>query len=168
MAILTILSICLVRNLKVTDVGRKQLVLEMGIGFLYQFFDGILGKRGRRYVPYLITVALYVGVANLIGLFGFKPPTKDLNVTVCTITYEHSFNRVFRFSRKGLKKWLKSFAEPIPIIAPDQHTGNFHPAAFPVYAVVWQRPGFLRRYGIDQAGMRTDRAHPLQLLLRHF
>ena len=118
MAILTILSICLVRNLKVTDVGRKQLVLEMGIGFLYQFFDGILGKRGRRYVPYLITVALYVGVANLIGLFGFKPPTKDLNVTVALSLMSILLIEYSGFHEKGLKKWLKSFAEPIPIIAP--------------------------------------------------
>ena len=28
-----------------------------------------------------MTVALYLAVANLIGLAGFKPPTKDLNVT---------------------------------------------------------------------------------------
>lgn len=118
MAILTILSIWLVRNLKVTDVGRKQLVLEMGIGFLYQFFDGILGKRGRRYVPYLITVALYVGVANLIGLFGFKPPTKDLNVTVALSLMSILLIEYSGFHEKGLKKWLKSFAEPIPIIAP--------------------------------------------------
>ena len=117
-SILTILSICLVRNLKVTDVGRKQLVLEMGIGFLYQFFDGILGKRGRRYVPYLITVALYVGVANLIGLFGFKPPTKDLNVTVALSLMSILLIEYSGFHEKGLKKWLKSFAEPIPIIAP--------------------------------------------------
>ena len=90
----------------------------MGIGFLYQFFDGILGKRGRRYVPYLITVALYVGVANLIGLFGFKPPTKDLNVTVALSLMSILLIEYSGFHEKGLKKWLKSFAEPIPIIAP--------------------------------------------------
>lgn len=118
MAGLTILSICLVRNLKVTDISRKQLVLETGIGFLYNFFDGILGKSGRRYIPYLITVILYVGVANLTGLIGFKPPTKDLNVTVALSLMSIILIEYSGFHQKGLKKWLKSFTEPIPIITP--------------------------------------------------
>ena len=48
-----------------------------------------------------------------------------------------------------------------------QHTGIVHPAAFPVHAAVWQCLRFLRRDGADQADLRTDRADPLQLLLRH-
>ena len=30
----------------------------------------------------LCQCAIYIGIANLIGLLGFKPPTKDMNVTV--------------------------------------------------------------------------------------
>ena len=88
MAALTIISILLVRNLKVENPGKKQLALEAGIGFLQDFFTDILGERGKRYVPYLITVAIYIGVANLIGLLGFKPPTKDLNVTAGLAIYD--------------------------------------------------------------------------------
>lgn len=58
MAALTIISILLVRNLKVENPGKKQLALEAGIGFLQDFFTDILGERGKRYVPYLITVAI--------------------------------------------------------------------------------------------------------------
>ena len=53
MAALTILSIVLVRNLKVENPGRKQLVLESFIGFLNDFFTDILGEEGKRYIPYL-------------------------------------------------------------------------------------------------------------------
>ena len=81
MAVLTILSVILVRNLKVEKPGKIQLALESFIGFLNDFFMDTIGKDGKPYVPYLISVALYIGAANLIGLFGFKPPTKDLNVT---------------------------------------------------------------------------------------
>ena len=45
------------------------------------FFEGLLGEKGRRYVPYLMTVAIYIAFSNLIGVFGVKPPTKDLDVT---------------------------------------------------------------------------------------
>ena len=98
--------------------GKKQLALEAGIGFLQDFFTDILGERGKRYVPYLITVAIYIGVANLIGLLGFKPPTKDLNVTaglaimsICLIEYSG-------FRQKGLKGFVHSFAEPMAIVTP--------------------------------------------------
>ena len=45
------------------------------------FFKDTLGEHGAEYIPYLMTVTLYIGIANLIGLLGFKPPTKDMNVT---------------------------------------------------------------------------------------
>ena len=48
------------------------------------------------YIPYLIAVAIYIGVSNIIGLFGFKPPTKDMNVTaalaimsIVPVSYTH-------------------------------------------------------------------------------
>ena len=81
MAVFTILSIILVRNLRVENVSKKQLILESGIAFLQNFFESAVGKNGVRYVPYLITVALYIGASNLIGILGFTPPTKDM-VTV--------------------------------------------------------------------------------------
>ena len=73
MAALTLLSILLVRNLRVENVSRKQLLLESAVGWIYNFFKGILGEAGKRYIPYLMTVVVYIGVANLIGLLGFKP-----------------------------------------------------------------------------------------------
>ena len=81
MAVLVVLCLCLVRNLKVENPGKKQLMLETAVSGLYNFFEEIVGEKGRRYIPYLSTVAIYIGIANLIGLFGFKPPTKALNVT---------------------------------------------------------------------------------------
>ena len=45
MAVLVILSLILVRNLKVENPGKKQLLLESGVSFLQDFFVGILGDR---------------------------------------------------------------------------------------------------------------------------
>lgn len=118
MAILTVLSICLVRNLKVENIDRKQLALELVIGGIYNFFEGIVGKQGRRYIPYLISVGLYIAVANLIGLVGFKPPTKDLNVTVALAVMSIVLIEYAGIHQRGMKGWLKSFAEPMAIIAP--------------------------------------------------
>ena len=82
MAVLTILSIVFVRNLSIEKPGKVQLMLESVIGWAQDFFEGIIGKENKGYIPYLMTVALYLAISNVIGLLGFKPPTKDMNVTI--------------------------------------------------------------------------------------
>lgn len=118
MALMVGLSIIFVRNLKVENPGKKQLALESFVNFLYDFFDNILGKAGRRYIPYLMTVVIYIGFANLIGLLGLTPPTKSLNVTASLSLMSIFLIEYSGIRKKGLKGWVKSFAQPIPIIAP--------------------------------------------------
>lgn len=118
MGILMAASLLLVRHLKVRQINNKQAALESGISFLYDFFEGLLGKDGRAYIPYLITIVIYIGIANMIGLFGFKSPTKDLNVTVSLAVMSIILVEVAGIRKKGIKGWVKSFAEPIAIIAP--------------------------------------------------
>lgn len=118
MAVLTLLAIVFVRNLKVENPGKKQLALEAFISFLNNFFTDILGEEGRRYIPYLISTALYIGVANLIGLLGFKPPTKDLNVTAALALMSLFLIYYAGFHKKGMKGFLKSFTEPMAIVTP--------------------------------------------------
>ena len=117
-AAMTIASICLVRNLKVENPGKKQLLLETAISGIYKFFEETIGEHGKRYIPYLITIMLYLGVANLIGLIGFKPPTKDLNVTAAMALMSIILIEYAGIHQKGVKNWLKSFAQPVAIIAP--------------------------------------------------
>lgn len=118
MAVLVLLSVCLVRNLKVESPGRTQLALEAGVSFLYDFFDGLVGKKGRRYIPYLCTVLIYIGVANVIGLFGFKPPTKDLNVTGALALMSIVLVEYAGIREKKVAGWLKSFAKPVAVVTP--------------------------------------------------
>lgn len=117
---LAVLLICvlLVRNLKVENPGRKQIVLETAVQGLYNFFKGTIGEHGAAYIPYLMSVVLYIGIANLIGLIGFKPPTKDMNVTVALAVMSIVLIEVAGVRQKGTKGWLKSFAEPMPIVLP--------------------------------------------------
>lgn len=118
MAALTLLSIILVRNLVVENPGKKQQVLEMSIGGLYNFFEGLIGEEGKGYIPYLISVTIYIAVANLIGIIGFKPPTKDLNATVALAVMSIVLIEYSGFHKKGGKGFLKSFAEPMPLLTP--------------------------------------------------
>ena len=119
MAVLVLASIILVRNLKVENPGKVQLALEAGIGWAEDFFEGILGKENKGYIPYLITVLLYLACSNTHApLFGFKPPTKDLNVTAALAIMSMCLIEFSGIKKNGMKHWVKHFAEPIPIVAP--------------------------------------------------
>lgn len=118
MAVFTLACILVVRNLKVENPGKKQLALETIVGGLHKFFYDLVGEHGKRYIPYLMTVIIYIGISNIIGYFGFKPPTKDLNVTLGLSIMSIILIEYAGIHKKGVKGWFKSFAEPIPIILP--------------------------------------------------
>ena len=118
MAVLVLASILLVRNLKVENPGKVQLALESAISWASDFFEGIIGKENRRYIQYLITVLLFLGVSNTIALLGFKPPTKDLNVTAALAIMSMCLIEFSGIRKNGLKHWVKHFASPVPVVAP--------------------------------------------------
>lgn len=117
MTVLVLCSIIFVRNLEMIP-KRTQNVIEIGVEWVIQFFEDILGKEGKQYIPYLGTVALYIACANLIGIFGLTPPTKDLNVTAGLAIMSIILIEYAGIKAKGTKKWIKSFAEPMALIAP--------------------------------------------------
>ncbi|MDV3427231.1 MAG: F0F1 ATP synthase subunit A [Bacillota bacterium] len=118
MAVMVILAIIFTRNLKVEKIGKRQLMLETAIGGLQNIIEGIIGEEGAKYVPYLVTVIIYIGISNTIGLFGMKPPTKDLNVTAGLAFMSILLIEWASLQKKGLKGFFKSFAQPVAVIAP--------------------------------------------------
>lgn len=119
MVLVLLISIFLTRNLKVSGkLSRRQIVLETAVTKLDSFIEGMVGEQGRRYIPYLITVLLFIGLANLIGLLGMKPPTKDLNVTAALAIMSIILIQYASIHQRGVKGWLKSFKEPIAIVTP--------------------------------------------------
>lgn len=117
MAVIMVLTLIFVRNLKVVP-SKPQIVVEGLVGFIHNFLIDILGEHGKRYIPYLGTVLIYLAVANVIGLFGITPPTKNLNVTAALAIMSIVLIEYSGIHAKGRKGWLKSFAEPMPIMTP--------------------------------------------------
>ena len=113
MAIIMVLVLVLTR--------KRQAFVEAAVTWMTNFFVGNMGKAGKRYVPYLSTVLIYLGVANMIGMFGFgmKPPTKDINVTVALAVMSIILIEASTFrAQGGLKGFLKSFTKPMALLAP--------------------------------------------------
>ncbi|MDC7290381.1 F0F1 ATP synthase subunit A [Blautia schinkii] len=117
-AVLVIVSALLTRNLKVVPATKRQIFVEFCVDKAEGFFGEILGEHGKRYIPYLIAAVLYIGCANLIGLFGLKPPTKDLNVTAGLAIMSIMLIEYAGLHKKGAKGFLKSFAQPMAVITP--------------------------------------------------
>ena len=118
MAFMLILAICMTRNLKVQNPGKRQVILETAVCGLQNMVKGIIGEEGAGYVPYLVTVIVYIGISNIIGLFDMKPPTKDLNVTGALAIMSIILIEYSGIHAKGVKRWAKSFAEPVAVVAP--------------------------------------------------
>lgn len=117
MAVIVILCKIFVRNLKTVPTGA-QLLIEMLITWLNNFFVDIMGQKGKKYLPFLETLIIYIGVSNVIGLFGLRPPTKDLNVTAGLAIMSIIYIQYCGIKEKGVKRWLRSFKEPMPLLLP--------------------------------------------------
>ena len=119
MAVFLIVGIILTRGLKVQgEISKRQLFLEMCVEKMHSFFHKNMGKDGDRYIPWLMTVAIYIGACNMCGIFGFKSPTKELNVTLGLALTSIILVQYAGIHKKGTKGWLKSFAKPVPIVLP--------------------------------------------------
>ena len=117
MAFLVIISIIFTRNMKIVP-GKKQALIEFAIEKLYSVFYNILGENGKRYIPYLLTVLLYLGISNMLGLIGIAPPTKDLNTTAGLALMSIILIQYAGIHQRGVGGWLTHFAHPIGIMVP--------------------------------------------------
>ena len=115
----------LTRNLKVEgEITKRQAFLELIYEKGEDFFKGLIGEEGHRYIPWLMSMALFIGVSNIIGIFSpsffgsVKPPTKSMQVTAVMAITSIVLVEYATFRAKGIKGRLKAFAEPIPVLAP--------------------------------------------------
>ena len=117
MAVIVLASILLVRKLKTVPTGA-QCLLEIGINWMNNFFLEILGPKGKKYLPILETLLIYIGISNMIGIFGLRPPTKDLGVTATLAIFAILLIQISSVKERGGKSWLHSFVEPMPLLLP--------------------------------------------------
>lgn len=117
MAALVLVSSLMTRRLRRIP-SKPQMVLEMGVGFLNRFCKENLGEHWRPFAPWLGTVALYIAAANVSGLVGLAPPTRDLTVTAALALMSMLLIYGAQFRYRGLGGGLKKFAEPSVLLLP--------------------------------------------------
>jgi F-type H+-transporting ATPase subunit a len=100
--------------------GRLQNTIEYLIEAVDNFICGILGPRGRRYVPFLGSLFVFILFMNLAGLVpGLKSPTANLNQTLALALCVFLYVQYTGMRNFGLKGYLFHMAgeprDPITI-----------------------------------------------------
>jgi F-type H+-transporting ATPase subunit a len=109
----------LVRSrLSVDKPGALQHIFEGAHGFIQGQSHEIIGHHSEGFTPFLMTLAFFILVCNLIGMIpGFESPTAlpsvPLGCAICAFVYYQAQG----FKHAGIG-YLKHFAGPMPVLAP--------------------------------------------------
>jgi len=99
--------------------SKLQNILELIIKAFENILVEIIGEQGKKYLPMIATIGLFILVCNLLGLVpGFMSPTSKLNVTFGCALVIFLYYHWQGIRSQGLFKYLKHFTGPIPILAP--------------------------------------------------
>ncbi len=99
--------------------SKRQSMLEMIIQAFESQLVNIIGEQGKKFLPLVATIGLFIFFCNLIGLVpGFMSPTSKLNVTVACALVVFLYYHWQGIKSQGVLKYLKHFLGPIPAIAP--------------------------------------------------
>ncbi|HBG00713.1 MAG TPA: ATP synthase F0 subunit A [Firmicutes bacterium] len=118
MALLSLGSFILTRNLQRIPHGAQHF-LEVGVDWVESLISVDIGPARKVFVPVVLMTALYVGLANTIGVIpGAYSPTQDLSTTLALALLIYVLGHVAGILKKGFRAWLKGFFEPFVIMLP--------------------------------------------------
>ncbi len=108
--IIAILFIFGTRKMKRLPEGKGQTLLELFVGGLIDFFGGILGEHGKKYVPFVGSYFIFILFLNYLGLIpGFQSPTADLNTTLALGITALIGVHIIAVKENGVVGYLKHF-----------------------------------------------------------
>lgn len=95
--------------------GRKYPVgLEMLLEVLDDAIAEVIGRSAATYLPLLGTLAIFIAVANIIGVLPFVvSPTRDINTPLALALVVFFAVHYYGIVEKGVWGYLKSLASPI-------------------------------------------------------
>lgn len=124
LAVLTALSLIVTHNLKERP-GVFQNMIETGVEYLDNFFEGLLGcGKSRQYFTFLASLFIFIIFANYSGLIPgvgqsdyVKAPTSSLSVTAGLGVVTFLFLQLAGL-RCGVKHYFKRFVSPMFFMLP--------------------------------------------------
>ncbi len=119
MAFILTVAFILTRRLRPGAPRGAQNLLEMYVEFIYGLMEPALGKDGRRYLPLVGTLFIFILFLNYSGFVpNMIPPTTDLSTTaafaIATIIAVHAL----AIHKKGIKHYLAHYFQPFWFLFP--------------------------------------------------
>ncbi|MBP2651098.1 MAG: atpB [Firmicutes bacterium] len=112
MAIVIVFVFVATRGLKMVP-GKWQNFMELVVSYLLDQIDSNMGSKGRKMAPLLISLFLFLLVANWLGLIpGFSSPTSDLNTTLGLALLVIALVHVLSIVNKGPVAYIKHYFQP--------------------------------------------------------
>lgn len=123
MSLFTVVLLALVLGLMSRNLGLVPTKRQSFLELIYGMFEGLvtdtIGPEGKKFLPVIGTVGIFVFTANMLGLVpGFMSPTSKLNVTLGCASVVFVYYHWQGIKAQGAFKYLKTFAGPIPAMAP--------------------------------------------------
>ncbi|MGM0378989.1 MAG: F0F1 ATP synthase subunit A [Bacillota bacterium] len=116
MALITLFCFIATRNLEKKATGL-QLVTESIVDGINGLTVQTMGPKLKSFAPYAGMLLIYIGISNIAGLFGFRPPTADVNTTMSMSLVTFILIHSYGLKYNGLD-YIKGFGEPFLLLLP--------------------------------------------------
>jgi F-type H+-transporting ATPase subunit a len=114
MIVLTALAFVASRKVALVPRGLQNF-LEVVLEQFQQMIDDVIGPDGRRFLPLIATLGLFILTGNLISLVpGLAGPTANLNTTAACALIVFFAYHVIGIRAQGLLTYLNHFTGPMP------------------------------------------------------
>ena len=127
MALLVGISRMITRNLR-ADVppDRWRTTLEVIVKAIQGQIEEITRNSARHVMYFAGTLFLFIALSNLLLVIpGFTPPTSSLSTTVALALSVLVAVPLFGIASGGMRRYLKTFIEPSPVMLPFNIIGEF-------------------------------------------
>ncbi len=109
----------MVRVLMTRRLSGWQVAAEFLMEHLESIMREMSGRDPRPYTPLVVTLALFISLANLLGLLpGMRAPTADLSTTAALAIVVFLAVPVYGIRARGLWGYLRHYLEPSPLLLP--------------------------------------------------
>ena len=120
--ILTIFALIVNNKIKKASTDEKPSAFLNVVEVLVEKVDGLvkstMGPDKIFFAPYILTLVMFLLVANLFGLVGFTPPTSDYSVTFTLALMTFFLTQYYSFKTSGFLGYFKNFTEPMAFLTP--------------------------------------------------
>lgn len=119
LVMVAILGLCLflTHGLSTRKAGVRQHVAEWIVETVDRLVQDSMGTYFMGFAPFVIAILSLSAFSSLVTLFGLYAPTSDLNVVAGWAVLVFVLITYYKF-KCGPLQYLKSFAEPVPFLAP--------------------------------------------------